>query len=137
MKRSSLLGRRGAMTLCTIVALADFPHGVKAADIINNVSELSRALNACWVLPPPQGRARIAFSVRVGFRRNGEMLGKPFVRFEALDVPQQERQVYDAAVEESLKRCTPMPFSGEFGGAVAGRPITLHVVIQNGRAISI
>jgi hypothetical protein len=38
------------------------------------------------------------------------------------------RGIYRRAVDATLERCTPMPFSKEMGGAVAGRPVSIRFV---------
>jgi hypothetical protein len=73
----------------------------------------------------------------MSFRGNGELLGRPFVFFQTQNVSPEERQTYRMAVEEALKRCTPFPFSSPFGNAIAGRPMTLHIIEGGGPKISI
>ena len=38
---------------------------------------------------------------------------------------EDERQAYQAAVDETLARCTPLPLSYAFGSVIAGRPINV------------
>ena len=37
-----------------------------------------------------------------------------------------DRLIYRVAVMEALQRCTPMPFTEEMAGAVAGRPFAVQ-----------
>jgi hypothetical protein len=38
------------------------------------------------------------------------------------------RDLYGAAIDATLKRCTPLPFSKGMGEAIAGRPIVIRFV---------
>src|SRR5580693_1669871 len=121
------MGRRMAascaVALCTIALAIGARVPARAEDQINSVKDLVRAFGSCWVAAPRGTRSGIAFSARMSFRGNGELLGRPFVFFQTPNVSAEERQTYRAAVEEALKRCTPFPFSSQFGSAIAGHPI--------------
>jgi len=45
------------------------------------------------------------------------------IAYTSLGISEDERQAYRAAVDETLARCTPLPFSHAFGSVIAGRPI--------------
>jgi hypothetical protein len=91
-------------------------------NFINKVRELHAALRACWV-PPSLAHERMTISVRLSFKQNGEILGVPLITYTSLGISEDERQAYRAAVDETLARCTPLPFSHAFGSVIAGRPI--------------
>jgi hypothetical protein len=38
------------------------------------------------------------------------------------------RDSYHHAIIAALERCTPLPFTTELGGAIAGRPIAIRFV---------
>ena len=44
------------------------------------------------------------------------------------DAPAEMRDKYRGAIDEALKRCTPLHFTDAMGGAVAGRPIAIRFV---------
>jgi hypothetical protein len=44
------------------------------------------------------------------------------------DAPSPVRDIYRDAVNATLARCTPLHFSKDMGGAVAGRPIAIRFV---------
>jgi hypothetical protein len=88
-------------------------------------------VSMCWISPPLGARGEINFLIRVSFRRDGEMLGSPFLIFQTSGVIEDERRIYRAAVEDALKRCAPFRLSEEFANGMAGRPITLHIIEQN------
>ena len=67
-------------------------------------------------------------SVRLSFKRSGEMIGPPRVTYTSPDAPSETRTVYHDAITASLDRCTPLPFSAGLGGALAGRPIAIRFV---------
>ena len=48
--------------------------------------------------------------------------------YSSHDAPSAVRDVYRDAIDEALKRCTPLHFSGGMAGAVAGRPIAIRFV---------
>jgi hypothetical protein len=87
------------------------------------------ALRSCWV-PPPQDEARpgMQMTVRLSFKRNGEIFGPPRVVYVSHDAPEKTRNVYHDAITSALDRCTPLPFTAGLGGAIAGRPIAVRFV---------
>jgi hypothetical protein len=126
-----------AVALCTIALAIGARVPARAEEQINSVKDLAHAFGFCWVAPPLGARSGIAFSERMSFRGNGELLGRSLVFFQTQNVSEEERQTYRAAVEEALKRCTPFPFSSQFGSAIAGHPITLHITQGGEPKISI
>ena len=96
---------------------------------LNTIRDLFDALRACWV-PPPQDEARhgMQMSVRLSFKRDGEMIGMPRVTYTSPDAPADARDVYHEAIDAALGRCTPLPFTAGLGGALAGRPIAIRFV---------
>ena len=57
-----------------------------------------------------------------------KLLGPPRVTYTSSEASSEVRDSYRRAVDAALERCTPMPFSKEMGGAVAGRPIAIRFV---------
>ena len=118
----------GASTIlvATVVGCVSIGDAVARAEPSNNlikrVRELHAALRACWV-PPGLAHENMTISVRLSFKQNGEILGAPRITYTSLGISEDERQAYRAAVDETLARCTPLPFSHAFGGVIAGRPI--------------
>jgi len=108
-----------------------------SAEQINSIRGIVASLQKCWISPSLEGQAGIAFVVCVGFRGNGEALGTPFVSFLTPDVSEDDRQKFRTAVEETFNRCTPLPFSEQFGAGIAGRPITLRFITQRGGKLEI
>jgi hypothetical protein len=96
---------------------------------IDSLDELFAALRGCWE-PPAREQARegVQMSVRFSFKRGGGMVGPPFVTYTTPGTDAATRQVYRKAIAESLDRCTPLRFSESFGGAIAGRPISVRYI---------
>jgi hypothetical protein len=96
---------------------------------LNTIREMFAALRACWV-PPPQNEARpgMQMSVRVSFKRSGEMIGAPRTTYVSPDAPPEARNLYHDAILAALDRCTPLRFSAGLGGALAGRPLAIRYV---------
>ncbi|HWF93798.1 MAG TPA: hypothetical protein VG291_02440 [Xanthobacteraceae bacterium] len=96
---------------------------------LGTIREMYAALRACWV-PPPQDEARpgMQMSVRLSFKRSGEMIGAPRTTFVSPDAPPGARRLYHDAIVAALDRCTPLRFSAGLGGALAGRPLAIRYV---------
>jgi hypothetical protein len=101
---------------------------------INTLQDLSAALAACWN-PPPIDRERqpLDLTFQVSFKRSGELFGKPRVVNFARAVTDDERQRYYLAVAEAIDRCSPMPFTDQMGGAVAGRTFRINFIDARNR----
>jgi hypothetical protein len=94
---------------------------------LNTLKDLGAALRACWTPPPlAQSRAGMQITVQLSFKRNGELLGNPRITFETAGATDDDRLAYRIALAETLKRCTPLPFTAALGNAVAGRPFTMR-----------
>jgi hypothetical protein len=96
---------------------------------LNTISDVFSALRACWV-PPAEGEARSGtqMTVRLSFKRDGDMIAQPRVTYVTPGIPSDLRQVYWDAVTSALRRCTPLPFTAGLGGALAGRPFAIRFV---------
>jgi hypothetical protein len=94
-----------------------------------SIGAMYAALRACWV-PPPKDEARhgMQYTVRLAFKRDGEMMAPPRVTYASHDAPADVRGIYRDAVNAALRRCTPLHFTDGMGGAVAGRPIAIRFV---------
>jgi hypothetical protein len=103
--------------------------GTDAEQQLDTIRDMFDALRACWV-PPPQDEARsgMQMSVRLSFRRSGQMIGPPRVTYTSPDAPPTVRNIYHDAIMMALDRCTPLHFTPGLGGAVAGRPIAIRYV---------
>ena len=96
---------------------------------INSIHDLFAVLQTCWE-PPAREQAQegVQMSVRFSFRRTGDIIAPPFVTYATPGTKTDTKQVYRQAINAALERCAPLPFSKTFGGAIAGRPISIRYV---------
>jgi hypothetical protein len=96
---------------------------------LDSVGQMFAALRACWV-PPPKVQARhgMEYTVRLAFKRDGEMIAPPRTTYSSHDVPDSIRDLYRDAVDAALERCTPLHFSNDMAHAVVGQPIAIRFV---------
>ncbi|MGP0092765.1 MAG: hypothetical protein ACLPKB_22915 [Xanthobacteraceae bacterium] len=101
----------------------------RTAKPLNTIRDVFAAIHACW-LPPPMDQAQegMEIAVRLSFTRDGGILGEPRFTYVTRDVTQQLRTAYQRAVVATLARCTPLRFTPELGGAIAGRPFAIRFV---------
>jgi len=95
---------------------------------INRIGEVFQALQACWRLPAGSGFSGQELTLRLGFKRNGEVLGQPRITFYKAGSDRGQREPFTRSVREAFERCAPLPFTESFGAAVAGRPFTFRFV---------
>jgi len=110
--------------------LAGSVHVTTAAAQAGAVSTLDgifERLKTCWRGPElPRGNPGMQITVLFSLKRDGELLGRPRITFETPGASEADSIAYRTAVMETLQRCTPMPFSGGLGDAVAGRPFRVR-----------
>ena len=95
--------------------------------LLNTIADVGRALRGCWQWPPAsEARSSIEFTVRISFKRNGEIFGAR-ITYMSRDVSDEERALYHGALLAALGRCSPLPLSESLGEAIAGRPFTFHI----------
>jgi hypothetical protein len=96
---------------------------------LSTIREMFAALRACWTPPPKEGaRPGMEYTIRFAFKRDGTMLATPRMTYSTHEAPATTRDVYRAAIEAAMKRCTPMHFSEGMAQAIAGRPIAIRFV---------
>jgi hypothetical protein len=101
---------------------------------INSLRELFAALRGCWEPPPQEVSGGMQMSVRFSFKRNGEIIAPPHVTYTSSNADPEVKRIYGEAIDAALARCTPMPFSKQMGGAVAGRPISIRFIDNRKRS---
>jgi len=99
--------------------------GARAEGSLDTVHEIYAALRTCWVRP--QDSANVRVTVRLSFKRNGEVLGEPLITYANPDASDDERNAIRAAVSATLQRCNPLPLSEELGDIIAGHPINVRL----------
>jgi hypothetical protein len=101
---------------------------------LNTISDLFAALRSCW-LPPDDDHAALGMqmTVRVSFKRDGEIFGQPRLTFATPGSSTQTRKTYREAIDAAIARCTPLTLTKGLGGAIAGRPINIRYVDDRGQ----
>ena len=101
---------------------------------VDRLNELGPLLSKCLELPPEDdAQPGMQLSLRLAFKRDGELLADPRFTYVTHDAPEKAKAAYQAAALEMLKHCTPLPVTDEFGSAIAGRPFV--VAIRETRAL--
>jgi hypothetical protein len=96
---------------------------------LDNIGDLFAALRSCWT-PPQADSAKegMQMTVRFSFKRSGDLIGPPRLTFATSGVPAEIRETYLKAINDSIDACVPLKFTGNLGGALAGRPIAIRYV---------
>jgi hypothetical protein len=114
----------GLLMATSVAGIAD-PAGPKGP--LNTIADIRQALRGCWQWPPKsEARSGMELTVRLSFKRNGEILGAR-ITYQTANVSDEERALYHGALLAALGRCSPLPFSESLGEAIAGQPITFHI----------
>ena len=113
------------LTLGTRAALdAKRPSGQ-----VSTIRDMFAVLRTCWAPPPIENAQQgMQMSMRFSFNTAGNLIGEPRVTYATREVSQKTRDIYRDAMAQSLRGCTPLPFSGGFAGAIAGRPIVIRII---------
>jgi len=117
------------LTILSAAADPEVEGRAQAGLRLDTIADMFDTLRGCW-MPPPQDEALpgMQMSVRLSFKRSGEMIGAPRVTYASPGAPAAARDAYHDAILAALERCTPLPFTPGFGGAVAGRPVAIRFV---------
>jgi hypothetical protein len=91
----------------------------------HNIAEVEKALAACTAPLLADRYQGLRITARVGFGARGQPLGPPRFTYVTPDVSDQIKAEYKTAVLDALQRCTPLSFSHELGGLIAGVPLIL------------
>jgi hypothetical protein len=96
---------------------------------LNTLRDLFFMLRACWSPPAlADARSGMQMTVRISFKRSGEMLSPPQLTYALPSASSKVRDVYRTAIGQSLSSCMPLHFTRGFGGAIAGHPIMIRYV---------
>jgi hypothetical protein len=97
-------------------------------DRLGPIRDVFAALQAFWQPPGGSGFSGQELTVRLSFKRSGEVLGKPRITYYKPGHRDSDRDAFAHSVREAFERCTPLPFSASFGAAVAGRPFSVRFI---------
>jgi hypothetical protein len=120
---------KGLFAFLCVAALVNPGNAQTASPALNTLKEVGDTLSACW-LPPPmeEGRPGMEITAVFSFNRSGEILGEPRFTYLTPGVSTAVRAAYQRAVAATLKRCTPLKFTPELAGALAGRPFAMRFI---------
>ena len=76
-------------------------------------------------------------TVRVSFRRDGSVIGRPAVTYSLPQRGEPEQERFIAALSAAITGCTPLPFSKPLGAAIAGRIFTFRYTLTDSKDQSI
>ena len=96
---------------------------------LDNIGDLFAELRSCWTPPPAESAKQgMQMTVRFSFKRSGDLIGPPRLTFATQGTPADVRDTYLKAINDSIGACVPLKFTGNLGGALAGRPIAIRYV---------
>jgi hypothetical protein len=95
---------------------------------VNTLREVFQTLEACWRPPAGSGYSGQEITLRISFKRNGEVLGRPLITYYKPGGEAQQREPFTRSVREAFDRCAPLPFTESFGKAIAGRIFAIRFV---------
>jgi hypothetical protein len=94
----------------------------------SRINELGPLLSKCLELPPDtEAQAGMELSLKLAFKRDGELLADPRFTYTTHDAPEKAKTAYREAALDMLKHCTPLPITEALGGAIAGRPFVVAI----------
>jgi hypothetical protein len=122
-------GENLQLTVESVPSRNDAPKYQKPDHDLNTIGDLFAELRSCWSPPPPTSAHQgMQMSVRFSFKRSGEIIATPRMTYATKGVSADTRAAYLDAINASLKACAPLKFTGDLGGALAGRPIAIRYV---------
>jgi hypothetical protein len=122
-------GENLQLTVESKPAEEEAPRYQKPDHDLDNIGDLFAALRSCWT-PPQADSAKegMQMTVRFSFKRSGDLIGPPRLTFATSGVPAEVRETYLKAINDSIDACVPLKFTGNLGGALAGRPIAIRYI---------
>ena len=95
---------------------------------VDRIAQIFQAIQACWRPPSGSGYSGQEITLRLSFKRSGEVLGRPRITYYNAGTQPEQREPFTRAVREAFARCTPLPFTESFGRAIAGRIFSFRFV---------
>jgi hypothetical protein len=104
------------------------PEPVDRDHPLNRLNEIGPLLSKCLELPlDGESPAGMELALNFAFKRDGELMADPRFTYTTHDAPEKVKAAWHAAALDMLRRCTPLPLAGRFGGAIAGRPFVVVI----------
>jgi hypothetical protein len=95
---------------------------------IGRIRDVFAAVRACWMPPRGSGFSGQELTLRLSFKRTGEVLGTPRITYYRSGDRDSDRDSFANSVREAFERCTPLPVTPALGAAIAGRPFTFRFI---------
>ena len=103
------------------------PAGAQKPDaVLDKYVDVFAAIYACY--RQPTGAAGMEVTVNFTFNRKGEVFGTPRIAYSKLGGDKSTQQDFVSAALKAIADCTPLKFSDQLGGAVAGRPFSIRFI---------
>ncbi|MCW6510249.1 hypothetical protein [Lichenifustis flavocetrariae] len=93
---------------------------------VSTLKDLGSAFASCTRTQDYPAGSEI--TIRLSLNSRGAILGKPMITYSRLIGSMSDRRAFVADVLDALRRCTPVNVTSELGRAIAGRPLSIHVV---------
>ncbi len=129
--RSSAIGRFFAL----VVVLAPASSPVASAQTIDDLGSVAPVLDLCVTraLRGQDFRPRRDATVRLSFRRDGSIIGRPVVSYSEPQRGEPEQERFIGALVSAIEGCAPLPFSNGLGGAIAGKIFTFRYTLTDAK----
>jgi hypothetical protein len=115
----------------TLMALMPLT-GHANAQVIDRLVEIAPFVSVCLhrQLAGDHFTGQREATFRLAFRRDGSVIGEPrrTYSFPGAETPDQAR--FLVLISKGMVACAPLPFSNEFGAAIAGRPISIRYIYK-------
>jgi hypothetical protein len=95
---------------------------------VHRIADVFAAIQSCWRPPAGSGYSGQEITLRMSFRRNGEVLGQPRITYYKAGTVPDQREPFTRSVHEAFVRCTPLPVTESLGRAIAGRIFTFRFI---------
>jgi hypothetical protein len=102
--------------------------GAPPVERVDRIAQVFQAIQSCWRPPAGSGYSGQEITLRISFKRNGEVLGQPRITYYKAGTQADQREPFTRAVREAFERCTPLPFTESLGRAIAGRIFAFRFV---------
>jgi hypothetical protein len=106
------------------VAFGTTREGATAQTPISNAREVRDALRVCWLASESGATAQV--SVRLGFNRDGGVIGQPLITYENPKASEEDRAAIRDTLAKALGRCVPLHLSDAFRKVIPVHPITVR-----------
>jgi hypothetical protein len=122
-------GENLQLTIESVPSQDDTPKYARPDHDLDTIGDLFAELRSCWSPPPAvSAQAGMQMTVRFSFKRDGGIIAVPRLTFATSGASADIRDTYLKAINASLDACVPLKFTGNLGGALAGRPIAIRYV---------